>query len=180
MGYRHHWYKKSNIAETKWNIFIEDVKNLLVKPECSLYYEFDQIDKPPQVDENIVRFNGGGEEGHETFLIYRQTAKFDSCLSSGRDGAIFSCCKTNNKPYDNYVVACLILAKMHFGNDFRITSDGDITEWESGRILVSKALGRNINLKWKNDSEDGIIVIDGLGSAKEKATIEDFIADIRP
>ena len=53
---------------------------------------------------------------------------------------VFSFCKTACKPYDKFVTACLIYAKLIFGKDVRISSDGDIADWQAGKKLVEKAL----------------------------------------
>ena len=53
----------------------------------------------------------------------------------------FNFCKTARKSYDKYVVACLILAKLCFGNDVKISSDGDLEDWEEGKELIENELG---------------------------------------
>jgi hypothetical protein len=39
----------------------------------------------------------------------------------------FQFTKTQHKPYDNHVLACLILSKIYYGDKIRVSSDGD--EW---------------------------------------------------
>jgi hypothetical protein len=66
---------------------------------------------------------------------------------------IFGFCKTAQKPYDVCVVACLILAKIHFGNDVKITSDGEVSDWEEGAKLVKKVTSYNFNMYQGKDYE---------------------------
>ena len=77
----------------------------------------------PRFDLSSVSFNGVGEMGHESFIIFQ-------------DNKGFNFCKTNHKPYDALVTACLILADYHFGDSFKISSDGSYTDWEPGLFLV--------------------------------------------
>lgn len=58
-----------------------------------IQYE-DDDNAPPLVNTKNIRFNGVGDDGHETFHIYR-----------GQDTWLF--CKTATKPYDRYVMAVL-------------------------------------------------------------------------
>ena len=53
----------------------------------------------------------------------------------------FNFCKTAYKPYDAVVTAILIRAKVIYGDSVQIRSDGDWSEWQSGRDLHEKAFG---------------------------------------
>jgi hypothetical protein len=72
-------------------------------------------------DDKIV-FNGVGADAHETFFV-------------SADGVDFNFCKTAQKPYDIAVTASLIHAKKVFGDNIKISSDGDWSDWESGQLL---------------------------------------------
>ena len=106
-----------------------DTENLLAR-------EYDNISKKPEVTSKYIRFNGKLEQGHETFFFSRITEiqNYQSDKSMA-----FSFCKTARKEYDKFVTACLIYAKLIFGNDIRISSDGDIADWQTGKSLVEKA-----------------------------------------
>ena len=54
---------------------------------------------------------------------------------------IFSFCKTAMKPYDAYVKAILIRAKLHYGELIRVSSDGDWSDWEKGRKICRDIFG---------------------------------------
>ena len=53
---------------------------------------------------------------HETFVLKRK--------------GISDSCKTARKPYDLVVFGCLILAKYHFYDDIKVSSDGGQMDWE--------------------------------------------------
>lgn len=84
----------------------------------------------------------------------------------------FGFCKTAQKPYDKYVVACLIIAKSIFGKDVTISSDGDLEEWQEGKALAEQAMDSTVVLSRNADGEFLVEV-----EAKE-TSIEDFVADI--
>lgn len=88
--------------------------------------EHDDIDTKPEINKDHVRFNGKLEQGHETFMLTR-TQEIQSYLKD--QTMAFEFCKTRQDPYDKFVVACLIWAKMVFGNDVKISSDGEISDW---------------------------------------------------
>jgi len=127
MGYTHYWEVKKSLSQTEWDKFYIGVNKILEKNGVPIQYEYDNP-KPPQIDDNIVRFNGVGDEGHETFYFEKEKTGFNFC-------------KTAQKPYDIVVVACLIYAKICFGNKIRISSDGEIEDWQDGKKLFEEVMG---------------------------------------
>lgn len=81
-----------------------------------------------EADTDTVRFNGYGEDSHETFLF-------------SRDADGFNFCKTARKPYDAVVTACLIHMKDTYGDSVDINSDGDWSEWQDGARLYNNVTG---------------------------------------
>jgi hypothetical protein len=85
----------------------------------------------PVVGATHIEFNGRGNNAHEPFVF------------PGNAG--FNFCKTQYKPYDAVVTACLIAAHDHFPSSvLAIASDGHWNEgdWSDGARLYGKALGR--------------------------------------
>jgi hypothetical protein len=129
MGYTHYWYKEKELSENNWKTFIAEIE-VLFKGNTLLCSEYDKPDSLPIADDELVRFNGKDEDGHETFYFPR--------VESGQtedDGKRFSFCKTAYKPYDSYVVRALMLAEEHFGKGIRVESDGD---WDTVKVNASK------------------------------------------
>jgi len=147
VGYTNYWYTKPELKKAQFSSFAKDVKALLAKADVPLAFEYDQTDKPPQIDNEVVRFNGHGENGHETFMLTRKTEV--SGYSSIKKMA-FAFCKTARKPYDKYVTACLILAKKHFGKDIQVSSDGEMSDWQEGKKLAEQVVGKEIKFELEN------------------------------
>jgi len=139
MGYTQYFYTKSELDKKQWDGFIKDVKKVIAAGKGVIQYE-SEIKKAPVADKDKVRFNGIGENGHETFLFSR-ISKREDYMTQRDDGKVFNFCKTARKDYDVYVVACLVLAKIHFGDDIIFSSDGDLDELQDGVKLVNELCG---------------------------------------
>lgn len=151
MGYTHYWEVKKSLSQTEWDKFYIGVNKILEKNGVPIQYEYDNP-KPPQIDDNIVRFNGVGDEGHETFYFEKEKTGFNFC-------------KTAQKPYDIVVVACLIYAKICFGDKIRISSDGEVKNWngeieawQDGKKLFEKAIGV-VKIKFETKLETSGLVV---------------------
>ena len=68
------------------------------------------------------------DQGHET-------------MSLGISTQGFNFCKTEHKPYDIAVTSLLIIAKHYLGDIIKVSSDGDIVDWEEAMDLLQKAYG---------------------------------------
>jgi hypothetical protein len=78
----------------------------------------------PRFEDDGISFNGIGDLSHETFGFDPQTSGFNFT-------------KTQRKPYDKHVLACLILAKQYFGDNIKVSSDGDNDDKEIEELLIS-------------------------------------------
>lgn len=149
MGYTHYWYKQPELPAKSWAAFIKDVTKLIefVQKDVGipLNYE-DDVQRVPVIDADLIRFNGIGDDGHETFYFERKG-------KTERNGLCFDFCKTAHKPYDIAVTAVLVAADYHFGDmTVKISSDGSNEEWAAGRNLVERVLGYGKSFKLKEDS----------------------------
>jgi hypothetical protein len=168
MGYTH-YFKTTDIEETTWKLIIKDCKKLYkymprhskssggYHSEDPLYINGCSQFKAPQFNKEHIYFNGAdndnrlrkgvktpkGEYGYtdsrdlayETFAVYpnMETGEF---------------CKTERKPYDLMVQACLIVIDHHTDNT-AITSDGTNADWKEARNFVKDILGYKSTLKIK-------------------------------
>ena len=141
MGYTHYWRTKSILHLRDWAHFVEKATKILADPEARklVCAELDNTNEPPMVTSEFVRFNGRGEDGHETFLFCRES----SSSSPVRGDALpcFAFCKTATKPYDKVVCAVLLAAGEAFKGDIAVSSDGNWEEWREGRELFQRVLG---------------------------------------
>jgi len=136
------------MSRENWFNFTEAVKKLVA--DCTIIqYEYD-VPKKPVVNTKEVRFNGIGEDGHETFMITRVTPVADYLIDKKM---AFGFCKTAYKPYDEYVTACLILAKHFLKDEIRIGSDGDVSDWQAGVRLINEKADINIEMLENDDAE---------------------------
>ncbi len=135
MGYTNYYYRKPTLDATKFASFSEDVAKIIKAAPCKIAGGLGK--GKPTVNATSVWFNGKGEDSHETFDI--------SQTETGRvneDGLVFAFCKTARKPYDIVVVAVLTALKYHFGNEVKVSSDGDLSDWEAGMRLFEQACSK--------------------------------------
>jgi hypothetical protein len=125
-GYTHYftWHQKPNDADLKACIsemhrIIEARTNLLAGPDGTGNIIIDPLH---------VELNGIGDNAHEPFI-------FPGDLG-------FNFCKTEGKPYDVVVTACLLVAHDHFPSSLSINRDGSWPgDWRDGITLYSSVLG---------------------------------------
>ena len=139
MGYTHYWYQKEIPAE-RWPLIAADARKLIdaaQKDGIKLLLEYNDPRSRPQINDEIIRFNGAGGEGHETFLLVRDQ-------DPGRRGDGFAFTKTANKPYDRVVCAILARARHHAPDYIRVSSDGDERDWHDHLAWAAKVLGEPV------------------------------------
>ena len=133
MGYTH-YHNGLIFTDAGWEKLRRDVRKLLKSlPEnVKVQREYDRATRP-LVGKDVIRFNGVGEDGHETFWFPKVWEGF--CFT-----------KTSRKPYDLAVCCVLMLASFHAdGGDPKedgISSDG-----------INAAHGQwpdNVDQEWKD------------------------------
>ena len=148
MGYTHYWYQDENLDGDLFAKASADCEKVCAG--ASIQFEYD-IDKPPVFNADEIRFNGIGENGHETFSINRDFKSSYPQTNSKRQ--FFSFCKTAFKPYDQLVTACLVVLKHHFGDAISISSDGERQDWQKGVDLCQEALGYGADFELRESEE---------------------------
>lgn len=124
MGYTHYWEQNSKCSDEQWQGFCDDVRTIIKASDVPVQREYDD-DSEPEISDELVAFNGVGDDGHETVWFARN-----------HEGFVF--CKTNRKPYDEIVLACLVAA----------INNGVIHEWHSDGGDKAIDEGRNLYLKF--------------------------------
>lgn len=131
MGYTHYHEQARAFTDTEWSALLDDVRKIIGHSHgIPLAREYDRADEPPELDGELVIFNGVGDDGHETFVLTREP--------SGH----FEFTKTARKPYDEVVTACLLAAHAIAPGALDIGSDGEPEEWALGRDLYEAATGK--------------------------------------
>jgi len=134
MGYTHYWRQLRDFTDSEWNELAR-LTRLITEgwPARNLTAALDPAEF--NIDNEEIRFNGIGENGHETFILTKKKrAKDDYDMSYDRQGAL-GFCKTARKPYDKYVVAVLCALYTMDNNKSiisEITSDGRAEDWNEG------------------------------------------------
>jgi hypothetical protein len=149
MGFTRHWTIKRKLSKRDFRKFAGDCKTVL---------DFIGV---PLTHSTEVTYIASGETKWETTeqaSITAEEVRFDakenSCDTFGfRNEEEHSFCKTASFPYDACVAACLVLAKLHYGDKMEVRADGDnfsenddpqlsdTANWEEGMRAVEAALG---------------------------------------
>ena len=126
MGYTRYYRVEGKIDPIKFKDYSKDCKMVceeITKQTGHGLAGWNGEGEPRFEDEGIL-FNGVGDLSHETFGLGPETSGFNFT-------------KTQRKPYDKHVLACLILAKEYFGDNIKVSSDGDNNDKEIEELLIS-------------------------------------------
>lgn len=135
IGYTHYYYQNKSFTQKQWEKISLDALDALAyceKKKIVLAYEYDGP-KVPEVSNDLIRFNGWKDEGHETFIIERKCPKAQPWIESKQ---YFGFCKTAYKPYDLAVGLVLLVAASHAPKTIEVSSDGD---WDGDWAEIRKA-----------------------------------------
>lgn len=124
MGYTHYWKVENDFEVEDWKELCKLSRKIISLSSVPVQFE-DDDNKAPLINNQLIRFNGVGVDGHETFMLSRQAQDF-------------SFCKTARKPYDEIVTAILYAASSSY--DFSFTSDGMVAEHADGIALLNRSL----------------------------------------
>lgn len=132
MGYSHYWRRPlQEITPDAWQKICQDAAKLIAAGP-PVAWEYDEPKRLPEVSPELIRFNGRGKDGHETFVFPRIPED------------PFAFCKTAEKPYDKTVCAVLAVINDHVPTLARITSDGNSEEWQPALDWAAGILGRRL------------------------------------
>jgi hypothetical protein len=148
MGYTHYWtINQKEISPESWFGFMQEFEKIELEFHGKLDHTTDQKYK---IDSENIFFNGIGEQSHETFYMNRKNEMKESYNGDGVMEC-FNFCKTARKEYDIAVCCALIIAKKHFGDIIKVSSDGE-EEWEESKELCQKVLkyGKTFNMSYEN------------------------------
>jgi len=135
MGYTHYWTFGAFIEEKGYKTALAECRKIIRSSPVPVA-SWDGKGKP--ILRNGFNFNGVGDDQHENFSMSVEPER-------GPDAWPF--CKTERKPYDVVVVACLCILEDRLGRKaFNAESGGDLHEWEEGKALAEKVLNRKIKI----------------------------------
>lgn len=135
MGYTHYWRQLEKVEANKFHAFAKNVA-LIVKTadDAGIPLGDSSGQGTPEVSTDVIAFNGFGDFGYESFIL--------------ENGEEYSFCKTGQRPYDAVVTAVLIQLKRQLGDAFKVTSDGEWSDWLEGRNLYAETFGVEPEESW--------------------------------
>jgi len=134
MGYTRYYRIEGKIDPKKFKDYSKDCKMVCEEITNQFGHGIAGWDGEGEAlfQEERILFNGVGDLSHETFGL-------------GIESKGFNFTKTQRKPYDRHVLACLILAKDYFGDNIKVSSDGDNDGDEIKQLLTSLRRDNKIN-----------------------------------
>jgi hypothetical protein len=142
MGYTNYYYQKKNLTQKQWEKVCLETFQILdycKGKKIELAFECD-VPKPPEVSNDMIRFNGVNNEGHETFIFFKKKPEVQAFQTDSKEYFYF--CKTARKPYD--LAVCLVLLSLanHAPKSVTLGSDGDWdVEWTEARRVYKELFG---------------------------------------
>ena len=91
-----------------WPALVSEIPRIIEAADVPVKLESDLPEDPLIDSERGIRFNGIGQDGHETFILQKE------------DVSSFDFCKTARKPYDLTVCVILLRAKQLAGDAFSL------------------------------------------------------------
>lgn len=98
----------------------------------------------PEITPTRIWFNGDRSQDldHETFVIELFTMDTFQSFADIAEKGTFGFCKTARKPYDFLVCVSLMVFKHHLGADFKVSSDGGLSDWQPAIDFYEKLFKR--------------------------------------
>ena len=116
------YYSFMTVHKPSYKNALADIKKMVMASKILADGAGEEGTKPET--KKGITFNGIGDDSYETFSLPATPKKGYSDF-----------CKTNRKPYDKYVSACMLILKAHLGDSIQASSDGD---FENGKTLFKK------------------------------------------
>lgn len=135
MGYTHDFNFTKGVGKFSKEV-LEDIKRIAYDYKDIIQYGGTN-DNPPLINEDVICFNGVGENAYETFYL-------------APDAVEYNFCKTARKPYDLPACEILLVLKHQYGENFSLESDGFYVSKEE---FEGKKLDGNWDAALKNVRE---------------------------
>ena len=129
MGYRHHWTFARDLTGQEFEVIREAACQVVERCDVPLANRSGQPGTMPELTDEVIAFNGVGEDGREALVIER--AQPIRSYSPDLDD-YYHYCTTERRPYDAAVGAVLLAAKSVLEEDMVLSSDGFREEWLNG------------------------------------------------
>ncbi len=138
MGYTHYFESIEDIKDSDWENICKDFRKVLKNTDFVGGGSDGELPKSKIIDkeEDIIIFNGLGEDSYETMLISKE-----------KEG--FNFCKTSRNPYDLIVCSLLLIVNDRAPYAVKISSDGSVADWVESHKFTTEILKRPLLLPSK-------------------------------
>lgn len=140
MGYTHYWYQAPELDQDTFRTAAGDCRSVCEKLDIPLADADGDSWSNPVFGEDTIALNGRGDDSYEGFVV-DQLFEGTRFKDPDEQGRYFDFCKTEYRPYDLAVQCCLIVLAHYFGEQFKVTSDGNAEDWAPAREACQAALG---------------------------------------
>lgn len=141
MGYTHYWNFGDNVNQQQYDKSLTNMTAIIKRwqSQCKKGGPYDycrlsghSAHVPGKYPGILI--NGKQDQAHERFTL-------DPVPSGGLQS-----CKTDQKPYDVVVTACLLVLKHRLKGSVDLTSDGTVENWEQGLALAIEVTGLKLKI----------------------------------
>lgn len=130
MGYTHYWDLRRTIDPETWGFIKSDIGRMMQAAGVKVAGPSGALRSKVQFTDDLIAFNGVGDDSHESFIFEREASGFEFC-------------KTAQKPYDVLVTAALLIIRRYVGSHWiSISSDGERIDWLPAVRLCRKVFDR--------------------------------------
>ena len=143
MGYTHYYRLNPHGNQQRYEQAKADMRKIIERNPVKLGDGSGDNPIHPDNYTNEIWLNGLGDDAHETFsLPDKLTSLINTMGYNPNEKMVFNFTKTNRKPYDVVVTACLTILKFYLRSDAEISSDGGEDGFVEGMALAEHILGR--------------------------------------
>jgi hypothetical protein len=148
MGYTHYWHRHiADETPEMYGRFAMDAIKIFSKAAelgIELADRRGTIGSQPEVTEGGLWFNGLAPDDYETFSWPAIAAPAPEHMRMS-PGVAFDFCKTQYRPYDCVVTACLLAVHLNYEGTVTVESDGAWSDFKPGSDLLQLAIGRTVD-----------------------------------
>lgn len=164
IGYTHYFRRKPVLDRVKFTAAANDLIKLVDRLHARTGLRLQREYKDPSLPvfgPDLIEFNGVDGDGYEDFHAPREYD--ERFISPDPEGRLFAFCKTNHQKYNWAVIGALIVLAHHFGNDFRVSSDGTAAgglpedDWQMVMAECQEVLGYGGDFKFHGDDANAAV-----------------------
>lgn len=159
MGLTRYWYRPPSLDSDAFSAWSADCRAILDKASMPAGFRSGESHSlranvsvtlrgpdghgEPVVTDSSIALNGDASVGQEYEPFQVERVARQTGHRSDESGRLFEYCKTNGKPYDAVVDACLIAFERRFGSAVKVEADAAARALDAGKQLYAAAVGNS-------------------------------------